>query len=152
MEAKKAFKVFHYRSEAHWKSGRSGVVSAAGRPDLEVSSPPEFKGEAGKWTPEDMFVASVNLCVLLTFATYAQNKGLDLTSYESAAEGILEFVEGKYRFTQVILRPRILVRSQDSLERTRQILESAHRDCLVSNSVTATVQVVPDIRVSEPAA
>jgi peroxiredoxin-like protein len=148
MEAKKAFKVFHYQSQARWTSGRSGLVSSAGKPDLEVSSPPEFKGEAGKWTPEDMFVASVNLCVLLTFAAYAQNKGLDLVSYESPAEGTLEMVEGKYRFTQVVLRPQIAVRAQESLERARQILENAHRDCLVTNSVTATVQVVPDIRVA----
>ena len=152
MEGKKAYKVFRYQAEAEWKAGRRGVIRSAGKPEIEVSSPPEFKGEAGKWTPEDLFVASVNLCVLLTFVAYAQTKGLDLESYASNAEGVLEFAEGKYRFTQITLHPRIRVKSFDSVERAGRILEDAHRDCLVSNSITGTVTVMPDITAGNRAA
>jgi organic hydroperoxide reductase OsmC/OhrA len=131
-----------------WKSGRRAVVSSAGKPDIEASSPPEFKGEAGFWTPEDMFVASVNLCTLLTFVAFAQHKGLEFVSYECAAEGVLENVEGKYRFTEVILHPHVTVKSQEDIERAREVLDSAHKGCLVSNSITATVKVFPDFRVA----
>jgi organic hydroperoxide reductase OsmC/OhrA len=124
------------------------VVSSAGKPDIEVSSPPEFRGEAGFWTPEDMFVASVNLCTLMTFLAYAQHKGLELVGYESAAEGVLENVEGKYRFTEVVLHPHVTVRSQEDIARARDILDSAHKGCLVSNSTTAAVKVLPDFRVA----
>lgn len=148
MEPKKAYKVFRYQTNVLWKSGRRAVVSSAGKPDIEVSSPPEFRGEAGFWTPEDMFVASVNLCTLMTFLAYAQHKGLELVGYESAAEGVLENVEGKYRFTEVVLHPHVTVRSQEDIARARDILDSAHKGCLVSNSTTAAVKVLPDFRVA----
>jgi organic hydroperoxide reductase OsmC/OhrA len=152
MEPKKTFKVFRYQSDALWKSGRRAVISSTGRPDLDVSSPPEFKGEAGFWTPEDMFVASINLCTLLTFVAFAQRKGLEFVSYESAAEGVLEYVEGSYRFTEVILHPHIVLRSAADFERAREILADAHRGCLVSNSVTSAIKVFPDIRTAAAAA
>jgi peroxiredoxin-like protein len=148
MEPKKAYKVFRFRADAHWKSGRRAVISSAGRPDIEISSPPEFKGEAGFWTPEEMFVASINLCTLLTFVAFAQHKGLEFEGYESAAEGVLENVEGKYRFTEVILHPHITVKSEADIERARELLDSAHKGCLVSNSITSAVKIFPDIRVA----
>ena len=63
------------------------MVRAAGKPDLEVSSPPEFKGEAGIWTPEDLFVGALNACILMTFVAFATQKGLEFASYECRAEG-----------------------------------------------------------------
>jgi len=146
VEPKKAYKVFRYQAAVAWKSGRRAVVSSAGKPDIEASSPPEFKGEAGCWTPEDMFVASVNLCTLLTFVAFAQQKGLEFVSYECAAEGLLENVEGKYRFTEVALHPHITVKAQQDIERAREVLDSAHKGCLVSNSIASVVKIFPDIR------
>jgi organic hydroperoxide reductase OsmC/OhrA len=149
MEPKKAYKVFRYQADVLWKSGRRAVISSAGKPDIEVSSPPEFKGEAGFWTPEEMFVASVNLCTLLTFLAFAQHKGLEFVSYKCAAEGVLENVEGKYRFTEVNMHPQVVVRSEADVERAREILDTAHKGCLVSNSITATVKIFPDFRVAQ---
>jgi len=147
MEPKKAYKVFRYQTDVRWKSDRRAVISSAGKPDIEVSSPPEFKGEAGFWTPEDMFVASINMCTLLTFVAFAQHNGLEFEGYESIAEGVLENVEGKYRFTEVILHPHITVKSEADVERARELLDSAHKGCLVSNSITSTVKILPDIRI-----
>src|SRR5437870_12715384 len=62
METKKAFKAFKYRTEVRWTSGRRGEASAAGLPNLGISSPAEFKGEPGSWTPEALFVSSLNAC------------------------------------------------------------------------------------------
>jgi len=151
MEVKKAYKVFRFESEVRWKSGRRGLICSSGKPEVEVSSPPEFKGEAGIWTPEDMFVASVNVCTLMTFAAFAENKGLAVAAYESDAEGVLEFQEGSYRFTEIILHPHIVVKSQDDVDKAREIIESAHRKCLITNSITAQVKVFPDIRVATAA-
>ena len=151
MEVKTAYKVFRFEGEVRWKSGRRGVTCSSGKPEVEVSSPPEFKGEAGIWTPEDMFVASVNVCTLMTFAAFAQNKGLGVASYESDAEGVLEFQEGSYRFTEIILHPHIVVKSQDDVSKARKIIESAHQKCLVTNSITAQVKIFPEFRVTSSA-
>jgi len=84
----------------------------------------------------------------LTFVAFAQHKGLEFVSYECAAEGVLENVEGKYRFTEVVLNPHVTVKAQEDVARAREILDSAHKGCLVSNSITATVKVFPDFRVA----
>jgi len=65
---------------------------------------------------------------------------------------VLEYVEGKYRFTEIDLHPHIVLKSLADLERARQILEEAHSGCLVSNSITTTVKIIPDIRVAAVAA
>ena len=146
METKKSYKSFSYENNIAWKSARRGVVRAAGKPDLEVSSLPEFKGEAGIWTPEDLFVGALNTCILMTFVAFAKQKGLDFASYECRAEGKLEFVEGKYRFTEVKLYPQIVVRSPQDVERSKEILKSAHANCFISNSISSAVTLSPEIR------
>lgn len=147
METKRSYKSFNYENNVTWKSARRGVVRGAGKPDLEVSSPPEFKGEAGIWTPEEMFVGSLNACILMTFVAFATQKGLDFASYECRAEGRLEFAQGKYRFTEVKLYPQVVVKSPADVQRAKDILESSHANCFISNSISSAVTLSPEIRV-----
>lgn len=140
------YKVFRYESDVCWKAGRTATICSSDKPDLEMTCPPEFKGEKGLWTPEDMFVASVNACTLMTFLVCAEREGLQLQGYESAAEGVLEKVDGKYRFTEISLHPHLILKSEEQIPRARGILEEAHKDCLLINSVTAAVHVFPDFR------
>jgi organic hydroperoxide reductase OsmC/OhrA len=148
MEPKRSYKVFRYESEVHWQSGRRAVICSSGKPDFSVSSPPEFKGEAGLWTPEDMFVASVNVCTLMTFVAFAQHKGLDFVGYESDAEGVLENVDGRYKFTEITLHPHICLKSDEDIERAKEVMESAHTGCFITNSISTTVKVFPQFRVA----
>lgn len=148
MEAKKTYKVFRYENEIRWESGRRGKLCSSGKPEVTFSSPPEFKGEPGLWTPEDLFVASVNMCTMTTFLAYAQHKNLPLAGYESEAEGVLEYVEGKYRFTKITLHPHVELKSEEAVTPAREILDDAHKNCLIANSTTAKVEVFPQFRVS----
>src|SRR5258708_30010415 len=107
MEAKKGYKSFRYKSDVVWQSGRRGVTSALGKPHVEVGAGPEFKGEPGIWTPEDMLVGSLNACLMLTFLALAAGRGLAVAAYESSAEGLLENIDGKYRITEVTVQPRV---------------------------------------------
>lgn len=66
-------------------------------------------------------------------------------AYQSDAEGLLEWVDGSFAFTQVALRPRITVRDEASIALAREVIERAHRTCLVSNSVSCAVTVDPEI-------
>ena len=147
-EARVRHKSFTYHTSLEWTSARSGIVHAEGRPDLVVSSPPEFKGEAGRWTPEDLFVAAIDLCTMTTFASFSQRLQLPIVSYRSRAEGLLEFADGGYRFTRVVLRPSITVADAASEPATRKAIHDAHAACLLTRSVKATVVVEPEITVS----
>jgi organic hydroperoxide reductase OsmC/OhrA len=105
MATGKTYKSFHYSNSLVWDSARRGHTSAPGKPDIEIGSPPEFKGEAGVWAPEEMLVAALNACMMLTFVAFAQGKKLAFVAYESAAEGLLENVDGKYRIVEVSVQP-----------------------------------------------
>lgn len=141
-------KSFTYQNNVRWLGTRAAILSGDGKPHLRLASPPEFKGEANVWTPEDLFVAAVNMCTLTTFASFAQRLGLPIDEYTSEAEGTLEFSEGRYRFTKIVLRPTIVVADGAALNRTALVLEDAHRACLVANSITAEVVIEPDIQLS----
>ena len=94
---------------------------------------------------------------------YAQGKGLlliravewsifgrDVLLYnitQREAEGLLENVAGKYRFTEIVLHPHLSVKVPEDVERARKMMEEAHKSCLVSNSITTTVKILPDIRI-----
>jgi organic hydroperoxide reductase OsmC/OhrA len=145
MEVCMAYKSFRFKAKTTWNAARRGVLSAAGKPNIVVGSPPEFKGEPGNWAPEELLVGSVNTCILLTLLTLAQARGLIPARYESEAEGLLENVEGKYRITEVTVRPRITVKSEADIELAREIIEGAEAQCFISNSVKAKVTVIPEV-------
>jgi len=147
VEAKKQYKSFRYRNDLVWKSGRRGAVSSLGKQELEVGSPPEFKGEPGIWCPEDMYVAALNTCLMLTFLAFAERKGLGLTAYESSAEGLLEHADGRYRITEVTVQASVVVNSDADLEAAREIMGKVEENCFISNSITAKVKLQPQFRV-----
>ena len=139
------FKKFAYHTGTEWVSKRTGILRSEGKAAFRVASPPEFHGEAGVWTPEDLFVGSIEVCLMMTFAAYAERKELPVLSYTSSAEGILEAVDGKYQFTKVILRPHILLSKADDIELTKRTLQDAYANCLISNSVRSEILVEPKI-------
>jgi len=148
MEAKKSYKTFRYQNDLTWKSGLRGAVVSPGKHDVIVGSPPEFKGEEGLWSPEDLLVGALNTCLMLTFLAYAKHKGLEVVAYESHADGLLENVEGKYRVTQITVDPRVSLKSQSDFGRAGEIMASAKEGCFISNSITATVKLSPQFRVA----
>ncbi len=138
-------KVYLYQTTVRWTEQRKGIISCAGKPDIEVATPPEFKGHANIWSPEDLFVASVNICLMTTFLAFAERAGLAFTSYESEAEGRLELVEGKFQFTTITLKPTITVQSAADVGTAKELIEKAEANCLVSNSIKTRVVVDPRI-------
>ncbi len=141
------YKTFRYRTRIEWHGGRAGDLASEGKPVFRVASPPEFKGEAGVWTPEDLLVAAVNACMMTTFAAFSQRLGLPIRSYACDAEGVLEFAEGSYRFTGVTLRPKIVVSDPSALKQVEKALADAHGSCIISNSIRAKVVLEPEFEV-----
>src|SRR5258708_31632464 len=136
------YKSFRYKAKTTWTSARRGLLSAVEKPNIVVGSPPEFKGEPDVWTPEELLVGSLNTCIMLTFLSLAQARGLTPAGYESEAEGLLENVEGKYRITEVMVRPHITLKGEAELERAREIIARAEGECLISNSLKASVKII----------
>jgi organic hydroperoxide reductase OsmC/OhrA len=151
VEAKK-YKFFRFRNNLVWDRGRRGRTSAPGKPEMEIGSPIELKGEPGLWSPEELLVGALNGCLMLTFVALAQSKGLQFVAYESAAEGLLENVDGKYRITEVSVQPNLVLKSEIDLDVARTIMDSVEENCFISNSITAQVKLAPLFRVASDTA
>lgn len=137
-----------YRSSAIWTMRRRGIVSAEDVPrTINFAAPPEFQGEPGLWTPEHLLVASVATCFLATFRAIAENSKLQVARLEVEAEGLLEKEEGGFRFTQVVVRPRLAIAEAADEERAQRLLEKAERACLITRSLSSHVELQARVEV-----
>ena len=143
---------YYYSTEIEWIGDRRGDLSAPNLADLLIDAPPEFKGHEGFWTPEHLFVASVNSCFMTTFLAIAENSKLDFVSLRIGAKGKLEKLEGQgFMITEITLRPRLVLREARDAERALRILEKAERNCLISNSVKTEITLQPEVTIADEA-
>ena len=139
-----------YETEVEWIKGRRAFLRAEGLPELTVSTPPEFKGEAGYWTPEHLYVAAAEACLMATFMGIAENSALPVAGYHSSARGRLERVDGiGLCFTAVEMFPEVELEAGADVERAKRIMDKAAKSCLIANSMLAAVEVSPEFRVLE---
>ncbi len=138
-------KRYTYRTTVRWEDQKKGTMSSAGKPDVPVATPPEFKRHEGIWSPEDLLVAAVNACIMSTFLAFAERAGLAFTAYESEAEGTAELVEGKFQVTSVTVKPRIKLAPDGDPKKAEELIHKAEANCLISNSLKSRVTIEPTI-------
>ena len=137
--------VFSYNAEIAWDGGRGGDLSFPGLPALKVAAPPEFNGPGGAWSPEALYVGAVASCFMLTFLAYAERSALELAFADVSAEAKLERSDGGYRFTEVTLKPTVVVRRAEDVERVEGLLKKVEGTCFIAASIKSRVVVVPRV-------
>ena len=132
-----------------WNSDRKGTMhSEVLNTSIEVATPPEFpKGMHGIWSPEHLFVAAINSCLMTTFLAIAENSRLVFKNFESKAIGKLELVDGKYIMSEVILKPVVILSDEDDREKALKVLHKSEAACLISNSVKSKITMEPEVQV-----
>src|SRR5437899_3249661 len=104
--------------------------------ELQVATPPQFnKGVLRIWSPEHLFTAAVNSCLMTTFLAIAENSKLEFDSFNSKAQGKLEMVEGKYQMSKVTLIPQLKILREEDREKATHVLQKSEAACLISNSI-----------------
>ncbi len=141
-------KSFTFKTSAVWQQGVEGQLSSPTLPDLHISGPPEFRGPPGNWGPETLYIASIEACPMLTFLALARSKKLELASYTSQAEGLLEPVEGLHVVSKVTVRPKIVIKRPEDPPLAKALAAQTHSRCFISNSVESEVLYEPEIIVS----
>lgn len=140
-----------YSTTVEWKGEHWGRIRMGNGPEMDFSAPPDAHGHADVLTPEDAFVAAVNTCVMMMFIWSAERFKLELVNYECRAEGTkLIELDRTEIFTQVKLRPRIVLRSdaagrESTLKRLQRALDSAVKYSLVANSIKSKLVLDPEI-------
>ncbi|WP_375579991.1 OsmC family protein [Marivirga tractuosa] len=142
-----------YNLDLEWQKDRIGLISS---PQLNekvtVATPPEFpKGVEGIWSPEHLFTGAVLSCFMTTFLAMAEYSNLEFSKFDCKAEGVLEKVDGKFKMSEIILRPSIDLNDESKKDRAIRLMEKAEAACLISNSITSSVSMdFSPIQVSEP--
>jgi peroxiredoxin-like protein len=121
------------------------AVCAEGLPNLASAPPAEFDGPGDAWSPEQLLLAAVASCFMFTLRAVAQASRVDLVSLELAVSGTVDRCDGRMRFTEIVLRPRVQVPAATECERALRVLEKAERGCIVSASLAIPVRLEPEI-------
>lgn len=124
--------------------GRDHDVVVAGKPVLKGSADPAFRGNPERWNPEELLVASLSECHMLTFLALCARDGIAVTDYVDAASGVMREEPGiGGRLAEVVLRPQVTVADPAMVERAEALHEQAHNTCFIANSVNFPVRHEP---------
>lgn len=137
----------HFNVNIDWKSGRTGEMTS---PELttpvEVATPPQFpNGVEGIWSPEHLFTAAVASCLMTTFLAIAENSKLEFKDFSCKSSGKLDRIDGKFLMTEVILEPTVTILNEADKEKAERVLQKSEQNCLISNSVSSRITMIPTI-------
>ncbi len=128
--------------------GRDHVIEVAGKPDLLGSAVPEFRGDADRHNPEDLFVAALSSCHMLWYLHLCADAGVVVTAYQDTAQGVLVLDRDRGgQFARVILYPQVTITPDSDAKTARALHAAAHMRCFIANSVSCPVRHEPVIRV-----
>lgn len=127
--------------------GRDVVLRADGKPDLVGSADPTFRGDASRWNPEELLVAALSQCHLLSYLHSAVQHGIVVTSYDDSPVGTMAQIGQGGRFTEVLLRPRVTITDPAQVESAQRIHAEAGANCFIAASVNFPVRHEPTVEV-----
>ena len=123
---------------------RTVTVRADGKHELAGSADRAFRGDADRWNPEELLVAALSQCHLLSYLHVAVQHGVVVTGYEDAATAELETDrDGGGRLTRVDLHPRVRLADEGHRALADSLHDEAHRLCFIANSVSVPVHHHP---------
>ena len=128
-----------FRNTVYRRDGEMCSISLQGMGETELSSPPEFGGKEDVLSPEEMFVGSINGCLMLTFFYFAKKFDVEVTSYHSDAEGEVEKGNEGFKFAKLSVKAKVTVGKDKRFEKIEEISHLAEKYCLVSSSVICPV-------------
>jgi len=124
--------------------GRDHIVRAAGLPDVPGTADPSFHGDRDRWNPEQLLLAALAQCHMLSYFHLAVKHGLDVVGYTDAATGTLRLNrDGSGEFTEAVLHPRVVLADEAQRGLADSLHEQAHEVCFIARSVNFPVRNEP---------
>jgi organic hydroperoxide reductase OsmC/OhrA len=154
-EPRQAPTTHHYGVTCRWSGSTGGGYEAYAREHLAaappadaaltLSSDPAFRGDPRHLNPEQLVVLAASSCQLLSFLAVAARARLDVVDYADEAEGVMPEDDPPARLSRILLRPTIRLAGHPSEARVRHLVEVAHRECFIANSLRTEIIVEPTI-------
>jgi len=125
---------------------RSHEISAPGKLPILGSSDPNFRGDASRWNPEQLLVASLSACHKLWYLHLCSTSGIVVQNYTDEAEGTMnENKDGSGEFARVVLHPLVEVSAKSDRALAESLHHKAHDMCFIARSVNFPVECRPTI-------
>jgi len=130
--------------------GRKYRLQIDGKPDLTGSADPIFRGDANTYNPEDLFVAALSSCHLLSYLALCARTKINVVAYEDNASGTLLLrPDGGGAFESVTLRPVVTIAPGSDEKRALELHDTAHDLCFIAASVKVPVHHEPLVKVAQ---
>src|SRR5258706_4528578 len=127
-------------TSAYTAYGRDHELRVPGKSVIAGSSDQSFRGDIGRWNPEELLVASLSACHKLWYLHLCADAGVVVTSYVDQAEGIMiEEDGGEGQFASVVLRPKVMVSPESDTDLAQRLHKAAHEMCFIARSVAFPV-------------
>lgn len=126
---------------------RAYEIEVVGKPIILGSSDPTFRGDRTKYNPEELFVAAISSCYMLWYLHLCADAGVIVTSYRDFAWGKMcdRDRDGGGKFTEVILKPEVIISANNDSLQAEQLHHQAHEHCFIANSVNFPISCQPSI-------
>lgn len=147
----------HYHARLVWSGGALGPTKSVdgysrefraefkAKPPFRGSADPAFHGDPALYNPEDLLVSALSACHMLSYLAVCAHAGIAVVSYEDAAVGTLARRDGRARFVDVLLRPKVVLEPGSNIEKASALHEKAHDICVIANSVNFPVRHEADV-------
>ena len=124
---------------------RAYEIEVTGKPIILGSSDPTFRGERTKYNPEELLVAAISSCHMLWYLHLCADAGVTVISYRDLAWGKMCDRDSGGRFTEVILKPVVVISANSDLLKAERLHHQAHEHCFIANSVNFPIFCQPSI-------
>jgi organic hydroperoxide reductase OsmC/OhrA len=124
---------------------RDHEIAIAGKAaPLPGSSDAAFRGDASRYSPEELLVSALSGCHMLWFLHLCADAGISVTAYEDSAHGVMrENADGSGAFVDVVLNPEVSLADASRTDEAEQLHHKAHAMCFIARSVNFPVSVRP---------
>lgn len=126
---------------------RSLVISCEGKPDLLGSADPVFRGDPTKYNPEELLLAAVSSCHMLSYLHLCADNKIVVTQYKDQPTATMKIEKGVGKFTEAVLNPVIFITDAAQVELAEKLHHKAHEICFIANSVNFPIHMRPTIQV-----
>lgn len=128
------------------KYTRTHEITISGKPTLTLNTHNAAVGIQEMLNPEDLLLASVSSCHLMSYLYVCSLEGIIIHQYTDHAEGIMEEnTQGGGKFTSITLKPEVYVENEGMVQKAEEMHHKAHEVCFIANSLNVEVRIEPRI-------
>jgi len=147
LDSSKGNKNSIHKAVVTWDEKNKSFLCSVGNKTIKVAASLEFKTHDDMLTPEELFVDSIEGFIKGTFMDAAKRNKIEVLSYDSEGHGFVDKVENKFMFTEIKIRPQIVVMTKSQAEKAKELIELAGENFAIASLISCKIRIYPEIKI-----